>query len=135
MKNMYRVTRPAWTSLEKWETTMILVVTLAIGLFEAAREVLEPWLNTRLGVHFVKVIFGTIEAAFVTLVCIGLIRWYQRRRIGCYPSTFIYCFNVPEISNPTGKSQVVGYCHVKPDMRSGDIWVDDELHSRSGIRA
>jgi len=48
---------------------------------------------------------------------------------------------MPEESNPSGKSQVVGYCYIKPDMDSGEItaegasffWEDGRVGQRTGF--
>jgi SAM-dependent methyltransferase len=126
MKNMYRVTRPAWAALESWETIMILFASLLVGVYGALGERSATILLTRLGLReqSIRSFWPIVDVVVVTFGCLLLIRCYKRLRIGCYPSTFLYCFNLPEASNPSGRSQVVGYCHVKPDMESGEIMVE-----------
>jgi SAM-dependent methyltransferase len=126
MKNMYRVTRPAWAEMEAWETSMILVASLLLGIYGAWGE---QFAVTILGLFRVPEgklhhIWPLIDVLVVTFGCLLLIRCYKMLRIGCYPRTFLYGFYLPEASNPSGRSQVVGFCHIKPDMRTGEIIVE-----------
>lgn len=129
--------------MEKSETAMILAATLTLALYAGwgeslATAVLEPF---RVPVDLVHRSWPLIDACVVTLCCLVLIRIYQRLRIRFYPSTFIYGFNIPEASNPTGKSQVIGYCHIRPDTNRGEItaegasffWEDGRLGQRTGF--
>jgi SAM-dependent methyltransferase len=127
MKNMYGVTRPAWAATERVETVAILIGAVALVLFSEVAEGLRIFL--RVDEHplidlIVRYGWPIFETVALTFGCLALISWYKRQRVGCYPSTFIYCFNMPEESNRRGKSQVVGYCHIKPAMESGEITVE-----------
>src|SRR5438270_2356550 len=116
MKHLYRVTRPTWATLGKSDTAVILAATLIVSLYagwgrDIATKLLTP---LKVAPSLVAQSWPIIDALIVAICCLVLIRGYQKLRIRFYPSTFIYCFNIPEASNPSGKSQVVGYCHVKP---------------------
>ena len=141
MKHIYSVTRPTWAAMEKSETAMILIATLMLALYagwgeQLATHLLIPF---RLPEDLVHRSWRLIDPCVVTLFCLVLIRIYQRLRIRFYPSTFIYCFDIPEASNPSGKSQVVGYCHIKPNTSKGEIlaegasffWEDGRLGQRT----
>lgn len=102
---------------------MILVATLILALYAGwgetiATKLLEP---LKVAPDLIHRSWPLIDAIVVVLCCLVLIRTYQRLKIRCYPSTFIYCFKLPEKSNLSGKSHVVGYCHIKPDVESGEI--------------
>ncbi len=147
MKNMYRVTRPAWAVMDRSETVLIAVASLVLGVYGAWGEPLATSVLMRLGIHTESIhrMWPIIDVVVVTCGCLFLIWCYKRLRIGCYPSTFIYGFNLPEASNPSGRSQVVGYCHVKPDLENGEItvvgasffWESGELdvNSRVGFKS
>jgi 2-polyprenyl-3-methyl-5-hydroxy-6-metoxy-1,4-benzoquinol methylase len=126
--------------MERYETVMIWCVGLAIGIFVTARGLLDRWLSPILAGSVVQLIFVILDLAVSTLGCLLLLRWYKRQRVGCYPSTFVYCFYLPEASNPSGKSTVVGYCHIRPDMDRGELIVhgasffwENELDFRSRV--
>jgi hypothetical protein len=65
--------------------------------------------------------WAAIQLLGPVVVCLGFMWFYRRRRIGCYPGTFIYCFHVPEYSNPGHRTRVVGYLRVMPDRDEGEI--------------
>jgi SAM-dependent methyltransferase len=131
MKNIYRVTRPAWAAMESMETRTILVAAVALALFSELTDgsflgvLLRPLsVDEHLIGLIVKYGWPIFETIALTLGCLALIWWYKRQRVGCYPSTFLYCFNLPSASNPSGRSQVVGYCHITPEMTKGEITVE-----------
>src|ERR1051326_4143630 len=117
MKNISRVMRPTWAVMERSETIIILVATLLLAVYagwgEATAKVILAPLHPPAGL--VAKIWRVIDAVLVTLFCLLLIWGYQKLRIRFYPCTFLYCFNIPQKSNPEGKQRVVGYCHIKPD--------------------
>src|SRR5271170_5251617 len=143
MKNMYRVTRPAWAVMEHWEGAMIFGSGLALGLFGLAGFLLH--------VHFERThpevvgdfitMWSVLELFVSTFGCYLIVRYYRRQRVGCYPSTFIYGFYLPEASNLGGKSQVVGYFHVQPELDDGEItaagasffWDNGEIDTSSRV--
>jgi SAM-dependent methyltransferase len=106
--------------LERSETIVILAATIFISINAALIEELSwhSWF------HFhptIQRFWTPIDATFTTAACVLLLLLYKKLRVGCYPSTFIYCFYMPDASIPSGKAPVVGFCHVKPDMVSGEI--------------
>jgi SAM-dependent methyltransferase len=123
MKNMYRVTRPAWAAVDKMETVMILLASLLVGIYGGWGERLAAALVGSKGKELIHHIWPLVDVVVVTIGCLLLIKFYKKLRVGCYPSSFIYCFYLPEASNPSGKSQVVGFCHIKPDMEDGELVV------------
>jgi hypothetical protein len=125
MKNMYRVTRPAWAVMENWEGAMILGAGLALGLFGAAGFLLHvKYEHSGFLGGLIDTGWPILELLVSTFGCFGIVWYYRRQRVGCYPSTFIYGFYLPEASNLGGKSQVVGYCHVRPELNNGEITVE-----------
>jgi SAM-dependent methyltransferase len=116
MKNMYRVTRPAWAAMEKSETAIIVCASILLATYGVVDHRIAKGLS-----GWFKEIWPVVDGLLVTLGCLLLIWSYKRLRVGCYPSTFIYCFDMPEASNPSGKSQVVGFCHIKPNLDNGEI--------------
>ena len=144
MKNMYRVTRPAWAAVDKTETLMILLASLLVGIYGGWGERFAATLvwskDLKVSIHHV---WPLVDVVVVTIGCLVLVKFYKKLRVGCYPSTFIYCFYMPEMSNSSGKSQVVGFCHIKPDMARGEIiakgasfyWVNGrpDIDSRAGF--
>lgn len=117
MKNIYHVTRPVWASMDGWETAMIFVVGVSLGLFALGEKELSDSIHHPVIVNSLPL----VEIIVSTFGCLLLIWWYKKHRVGCYPSSFIYCFILSDGSNPDGKSRVVGYCHVKPEMDNGEI--------------
>src|SRR5438270_12985593 len=115
MKHVYRVTRPAWAAMETWETAMITTASLLVGAYAAWGQTLAVRLLTALRVNttFLSNFWPLVDISVTTLGCLLLLACYKSLRVGCYPSTFLYCFKMPEASNPSGKSQVVGYCQIK----------------------
>jgi SAM-dependent methyltransferase len=137
MKNMYRVTRPAWAVTDKWERAMIFLAGLALAFFGKGESLISRRLaRSGLDKELVDWMSIITELLISTLICVFLIWLYKRHQVSCYPSTFFYCFNMPGASNPNGKSQVVGFCcHIKPEMDKGEVvvegasffWEDGEL--------
>jgi 2-polyprenyl-3-methyl-5-hydroxy-6-metoxy-1,4-benzoquinol methylase len=130
--------------MERSETIIILVATLLLAVYagwgEATAKVILAPLHPPAGL--VEKIWRVIDAVLVTLFCLLLIWGYQKLRIRFYPCTFLYCFNIPQKSNPEGKQRVVGYCHIKPDRERGEITAegasffwdsDDRLGERTGF--
>jgi len=124
MKNLYRVTRPAWASMDKSETVVILIASLFLGIYGGWGEQLATNLLEllKLPTAWLGQFWPIIDVIVVTFGCLLLIWIYKKLRVGCYPSTFIYCFIMPEASNSSGKSQVVGYLSIRPNMDRGDIF-------------
>lgn len=121
MKNMYRVLKPAWAAVDKMETVMILLASLLVGIYGGWGERLAAALVGTKGKELIHHIWPLVDVVIVTIGCLLLVKFYKKLRVGCYPSTFIYCFYMPETSNSSGKSPVVGFCHIKPDMGRGEI--------------
>lgn len=123
MKNMYRATRPAWASLERMETLLITTAGFLIFLFSAPGRLAYDAVYARLfgSLSYSEWVWNFIEFWAPILVCFGMIRFYQRFRVGSYPSFFIYCFHIPEDSNPGRRTRVVGYLHIKPDTEEGEM--------------
>jgi hypothetical protein len=118
MNNVYYATRPIWASLEPIERYLIA----AAGGFLSAFAVLDCYLNTKTSWWIIKVIVeGLVPLA---IYYIGFIWLLRRLRIGCYPSTFVYCFQVSEESNPGRKRKVVGYLRLKPERDKGEMIVE-----------
>lgn len=110
--------------MEKLETAVIFLASIGVVFFGDGGEALCREFFEGRGItdeQFITVIWRIIEVAIPTLSCILVLNWYKWRRVGCYPSTFIYCFNMPSASNPSGKSQVVGFFHILPDLEKGEI--------------
>jgi SAM-dependent methyltransferase len=119
VKNMYKVLRPSWAALDRWETVVIFTVSIVVGLYGGFGDSqLKQWVPERLHAYW-----PVFDVVVLTFGCLFLMWCYKKFRIGCYPCTFIYCFNMPTSSNPTGKTQVVGFCYTKPVMESGEIIV------------
>ena len=143
MKNMYRATRPAWANMDKAETTVILLASVFLGIYGGWGERIAASIFAQFGVPkgWIHSGWPIVDVIVVTIGCLVLISIYKKIRVGCYPSTFIYCFLMPEVSNPSGKSRVVGYCHIKPDMDKGEItakgasffWENENLNIDSGV--
>jgi SAM-dependent methyltransferase len=142
MKNIYRVTRPAWALMENWEAAMILGAGLALGVFGAAGFLLHvKYEHSGFLTGLIDTGWPILELLVSTFGCFGIVLYYRRQRVGCYPSTFIYGFYLPEASNLGGKSQVVGYCHVTPELEDGEItvagasffWDNGELDASSRV--
>src|ERR1035438_672556 len=123
MKNVYRVTRPAWAAMDRSETALILAASVVLGIYggwgqPVATAILTP---LRLPPGAIPRFWPLLDVIIVTVGCLLLILCYKKLRVGSYPSTFIYCFNMPEASNPNGNSQVVGYLHIRPEMKNGEL--------------
>jgi len=125
MKNVYSVSKPAWSGLDRLETGIITTVVVAVAIYAGwgrhiAIVLLAP-------IHLQGYVsdrsWPIIDALFTAAACLILIRIYQQFRIGRYPSTFLYCFTMPSASNPDGMSRVVGYCSILPDMEGGRLTV------------
>ena len=113
--------------MDKWETAVIAVASVVLGIYGGWGEVLATNLlkpGTPPPDPTIHRLWPIIDVIVVTAGCLLLLWCYKRLRVGCYPSTFIYCFNMPSASNPSGKSQVLGHCHIKPDMDNGEIIVE-----------
>jgi ubiquinone/menaquinone biosynthesis C-methylase UbiE len=146
MKNVYHAMRPAWAALEQWENTMSIVAGVALGLFAAqGRDYFTHLAGLPKDGTLTEYLWTFLAIVATTVGCRLLIRYYRSHGIGCYPSTFFYCFDMPSNSNPRGKSEVIGFCHLRPDMRDGKLiaegasffWENDELQidSRVGFRS
>jgi SAM-dependent methyltransferase len=147
MKNVYRATRPTWSQMDKSEMWVILVASILVAFLGVAGElVVHDYLQVRFGLQSAGLLvahgaWAIAEIVLVTAGCVALIQYYKRLSIGCYPTTFLYCFSMPEASNPDGKSQVVGYCHLKPNRELGDIevvgasffWENEQLNGDSRL--
>src|SRR5581483_11357875 len=114
---------------------------LAIYAASGERLVENALAYFRVPTSAVEHVWPLVDLVIVTLGCLWLIKFYKRQRIKCYPSTFIYVFNMPEASNPIGKTSVVGYGYIVPDIKKGDIvvrgasfhWRDGVLGQRTGF--
>lgn len=153
MKNVYKATRPAWASLDHVERSLIAAASLLIVLFSplgrkaydgilgiipeskvasstgATNVAAEASRSINLGRIYVSgadLGWGLIEVLGPLAVCVLFIWFYRRQRIGCYPSIFIYCFHVPDYSNPGRRRSVVGYLKVMPDRDGGEIIAEGE---------
>lgn len=145
MKNVYRATRPTWSQMDKSEMRLILIASIVLALIGPFGEFLvhdEVLTNYKqIPPLLVHGAWGIIEIILVTFGCLLIIRYYKKLSVGCYPTTFIYCFSMPEASNPSGKSQVVGYCHVRPNAEIGEIevvgasffWENGQLNTGSRV--
>jgi hypothetical protein len=130
MKNLFRVTRPAWATMDASETKVIFTASLLLACYASFGEPFAVWLLSEFKVptELVHRLWIIVDLILVTLGCLAFIHVYKRSRVSCYPSTFIYCFNMPEASNPSGKSTVLGYCFFKPDKETGEIIVEGASH-------
>src|SRR6266404_2122881 len=130
MKNVYRATRPTWSQMGKAEWRVILIASLLV----AATGLLGDFVVDHKFLHMVPAqtltgysevmahgLWFLAETVAVTLLCVLLISFYKTLNIGCYPATFLYSFILPATSNPSGKSQVVGYCQVVPNTLTGEL--------------
>ena len=126
MKNIYRVTRPAWANMDRSETALILGASILLGVYGGVGQMVATPLLVRIGISnsAIPVFWPLVDVVVVTFGCLLLIRLYKKLRVGCYPATFIYCFYIPEDSNPRGRSKVVGYCQIKPEMETGEIGLE-----------
>jgi SAM-dependent methyltransferase len=140
MKDMYRVTRPAWARMEKVEFRTIFYATLAFLAFSKCAQYIQKkyaagWIY--------EIGWPLLETAVLSFGSAALIWWYQRQRIGVYPKTFIYSFYMSKGSLTSGKSRVVGYCHIKPFVKTGKIiaqgasyeWDNGKLSDRQGFKS
>lgn len=111
--------------MDRSETTIILLTSVCLGIYGGWGETVGTHVLLWLGAPLMEIhaLWQIIDLLLVTLGCLLLIWLYKRLRVGFYPSTFLYCFILPEKSNPDGKSKVVGYCHITPDMDNGEIIV------------
>jgi SAM-dependent methyltransferase len=132
--------------MEAVEFRTILYATVTLAAFSGLGEYLHLLLDAvppdkHPSVLLFRYGWPILEAVVLSFGCLALIWWYKKRRVGCYPSTFLYCFVLPEASNPSGQSRVVGYCHIHPEMESGEIiaagasfsWRNGRLDDRVGF--
>jgi SAM-dependent methyltransferase len=110
-----------WAGLEKKETAVIFVATICLGFYAGWGERLAAHVFSFIDPPTIQRVWPFVDAIVVTAVCLGCLALYRRWKVRCYPATFLYAFNLPEASNPSGKSQVVGYCHVLRNLQSGEI--------------
>src|SRR5713226_10329134 len=110
MKNVYRATRPTWSQMDKSEMRVILIASILVALIGLLGEiVVHDEIETHYSIKGIGLLlahgaWGVVEIVIVTLGCVLIIRYYRNLSIGCYPTTFIYCFRMPSSSNPDGKS-------------------------------
>jgi SAM-dependent methyltransferase len=126
MKDMYQVTRPGWADLGKSERLFIFLASVLVGVYagfgrDIVIRMLEPFRLTSKGQ---ETWVSVIDTVVTTFGCWAVIRVYQMLKVRSYPSTFLYCFNLPEESNTSRRSQVIGYCHIRANKETGDIVVD-----------
>jgi SAM-dependent methyltransferase len=124
MKNIYRVSRPAWTeadTLEKKGTFIVAVAIVIVGL--VGESIYTHLLALPINPLVDRGISILIDVVATTVGCRLLIRWYKRQRVRCYPSTYLYCFYLPEDVSPNNKSLKVGYCTITADAFTGQIIV------------
>jgi hypothetical protein len=122
--------------MDRSETLIILSASIFLGIYggvgQNIAQVFPP---------SIRAFWPVIDVTLVTAGCWLLIWSYKRLRVGCYPSTFIYCFAMPEASNPDGKSHVIGYCNIRPDMDDGEViaegasyfWENGQLDPDSAV--
>lgn len=123
LKDIYQITRPSWAKPEKWETGLIFLVSLAVGLYGAygqtiASYVLSPFPSV---LKHVPGVWPLVDLIVVTAGGMLIVKVYKHWRVRHYPCTFLYCFYMPEASNPDGHSRVVGYCTLTPDYDDGEL--------------
>ncbi len=148
MKNMYRVTRPAWASMEKVEFRTILYATLAFLTFselaQYLRNTMEPFKASKPRVYLIYELgWPILETIVLSFGCVALLWFYRKQRVGVYPRTFIYAFYMSKGAVTSGKSHVVDYCHVKPVINTGKIivhgasyqWDNGKLSKRVGFKS
>lgn len=129
MKNIYHATRPAWSQMDKAEWIVIFIASLLVaglgllGDFIVDHKILPHYKESAFISIVAHVLWGFVELTVITTGCLWLIGYYKKLSIGCYPTTFLYSFTLPAISNPNGKSQVVGYCQVEPNTQTGEVEV------------
>jgi SAM-dependent methyltransferase len=143
MKNVYHSMRPAWAKIEKSETALIFGASFSFVVYALAHDLLTPWIIRRFNPEPTKihVILSLSDLIVFTFGVRLVLQIYKRLSIGCYPSTFLYSFLIPEASNPSGKSNVLGYCHVRPLVESGEVqvvgasffWEDGQLDRDSRV--
>jgi SAM-dependent methyltransferase len=147
MKNVFRATRPAWSRMDKAEWRVILIASVLV----AGTGLLGDYVVDHTFLHMAPThtltaysevvangLWFLAETLFITILCLLLIRLYKNLKIGCYPTTFLYSFTLPETSNPNGKTQVVGYCQLTPNKQTGEIeaagasytWASGQLSAR-----
>jgi SAM-dependent methyltransferase len=140
MKNVCQALRPAWSQMDSAERRVILITSILVA-GTSGGEALVVHANPSYEL-VVRAIWAVAEIVIVTLGCVAIIRYYKNKHIGCYPSTYLYCFVLPEAANPDGERQVVGYCSVEPDVERGEIrvhgasyfWVNEKLDAKSRVR-
>ena len=121
---------------------MIVFASILLGVYGGWGERLGARLFTWVGVprDLVHELWPLVDVIVVTSCCLLLIRFYKKLRVGCYPCTFIYCFKIPEASNPSGKNIVVGYGNLQADKGTGEIkskgasffWENNALGKKTG---
>lgn len=123
MKNVYESMRPSWAKLNDSETRIIFIASFMFVVYGLIQESLTTWLSAHLTFTEVHVLSSLVDLTVFTAGILRLIHIFKRLAIGKYPATFLYFFLIPEESNPSGKSKVVGYCHVQPIESTGEIKV------------
>jgi SAM-dependent methyltransferase/catechol 2,3-dioxygenase-like lactoylglutathione lyase family enzyme len=129
--------------MDKSETRIIFIATILFAITGAVgalifSAIIHRYTENQLLIHELWSIIDVIVLTFGSLL---VIRYYKKLTIGTYPTTFLYCFKMPEGSNPTGRSQVVGYCHVKPNADIGEFevigasffWEDGQINIDSRV--
>jgi 2-polyprenyl-3-methyl-5-hydroxy-6-metoxy-1,4-benzoquinol methylase len=117
------VTRPAWALTEKGERWTIALASLLVGIYAGWGQDAAKNIASLLGFGTVGItkVWPLVDIVIVTMGCVLLLRLYKKFKVRCYPATFLYCFEMPEASNPTGQSRVVGFCYIKPNMTTGEL--------------
>lgn len=137
MRNIYNATRPAWAVLDGFETLATATVGLLIIGYGTRGRQLYNDLVTRFkwnpNSHWANLAWELIGVIGTAALWYGFVRLYRRRRIGVYPTYFIYCFHVPAGNyNPGHQSRVVGYLSVLADRKRGEIVVEGASHDWAG---
>ncbi len=108
--------------MDRSETAVILIASLVLGVYGGwGEQVGTALLKSVVSQDAIHHLWPMVDVLVVTFGCLLLIWCYKKLRVGCYPATFIYCFDMPQASNLSAKSQVVGYFHINPDLEDGDI--------------
>ncbi|HZR33593.1 MAG TPA: methyltransferase domain-containing protein [Terriglobales bacterium] len=112
--------------------SILVAITGLLGDFVVDHKVLHmepPGTLTAYSEVVAHGLWFLAETVAITLLCVLLINFYKNLNIGCYPTTFLYSFILPATSNPSGKSQVVGYCQVAPNTQSGEFEITGASYS------
>lgn len=137
MKNTYNATRPTWAVLDGLETWLILIASLFMALCGSAGRAFYRHVLTdhrfNPGSSGAMLGWASIEVVIPVFACLIFIRLYRLRRIGSYPTTYIYCFYVPPKYLSEGlQRQVVGFLQVAAIPASGEIVVDATSYTWNG---